>query len=37
MNDLKAWMLTRLMAMFGIAPAIIDLMIRFLTPTAGIP
>jgi hypothetical protein len=37
MNDLKAWTLTRLIAMFGIALAIIGLMIRFLTPTAGSP
>jgi hypothetical protein len=36
LNDLKAWMLTRLIAMFGIALGIIALMIRFLSPAAGI-
>lgn len=36
MSNLKTWMLTRLMAMFGIALAIIALMIRFLSPGAGI-
>jgi hypothetical protein len=37
LNDLKAWMLTRLIAMFGLALGIIALMIRFLSPAAGIP
>jgi hypothetical protein len=36
LNDLKACMLTRLIAMFGIALGIIALMIRFLSPAGGI-
>jgi hypothetical protein len=36
LNDLKAWMLTRLIAMFGIALGIIALMIRSLSPAGGI-
>jgi hypothetical protein len=35
-NGLKYWMLTRLIAMFGIALAIVGLMIRYLSPVAGV-